>query len=166
MSGYYQQSSQKGVGLVLVLKLPNGTINTEKFWQKDYDPQLKISQQEPEGLNQILARAAVSWILFKLDKKSFERWLGFDNWKSYAFSKVGEYWLEKNNDSQAKRMMEQSLLHHPRNRFSLFNLGVLKFLQSLQTQNPQEIEKLLSESRSSLLRAKKSEVLNVRSDFS
>jgi hypothetical protein len=147
LSGYCQESKQ-GVGLTLVLKSSDETVFSETFWQKDYDPDIKIS--EVADICQLLAEPATIWIIFKLNSDAANKWLDFNSWESYAYCKIGGYWSLKSDYSQAEKMLQKSLLHCQNNRFALFNLGVIRIQQAAELND----QGILRQSETMLTRAK------------
>jgi hypothetical protein len=162
LSGYYQESRKKGIGLKLVLKDSKGEIYKEDFWQQDYDT---INQYEAKYLHELLAIPASIWVMSKLNSENFENWLSFNtltksnskdqqkynSWKSFAYSKVGSYWYRKGNSNKLEGMLHKSLMYNSNNRFALFTLGVLKMEQAIEKKE----YKLFDEAGENLEYAKK-----------
>jgi hypothetical protein len=143
LSGYYQESRKKGIGLKLVLKNSKGEIFKEDFWQQDYDT---VNKSEAKYLHELLAIPASIWVMSKLHNEDFENWLSFNtlaksnskdqqkynSWKSFAYSRVGSYWYWKGNSDKLEEMLHKSLMYNSNNRFALFTLGVLKIEQAIE----------------------------------
>jgi hypothetical protein len=160
LSGYYQKSRKKGIGLKLVLKNSKGEIFKEDFWQQDYDTANKPGDKY---LHELLAIPASIWVMSRLNGEKFENWLGFNrnpmkpdnkdhqkynSWKSFTYSRVGSYWYLKDNSDKLEEMLHKSLMYNSNNRFALFTLGVLKMEQAIERKESSlfdEAEKSLKE---------------------